>query len=98
MDIIIRAIDDDRHPLADMEMTTERSRYVCLVCTREVRGLVICDGPVCRRCTRVATMQRVLGPGEKVPEPQTAEERKVNEILARHQGMSHFSLPKGKRK
>ena len=92
--MVIEYTDDGHHPLEDMETTTERSRYVCLPCTREVRGLVICDGPICRRCTRIATMQRVLAPGQKVPEPQSLEERKMTEILARHKAMRRFTLPK----
>lgn len=41
-------------------MNDGRSRYVCYTCTREVRGLVIMDGPWCTRCLRKCSVQRIL--------------------------------------
>jgi len=96
--LVIRAIEEDRPPLADTESQLERSRFVCYPCTREVHGLVICDGPVCKRCTRYASVQQVLNGDEPVPQPQTAEEKRMTGILAKHQAMNYFRLPPSKSK
>jgi hypothetical protein len=74
-------------------MNTERSRWVCYECTKEVHALVLCDGPVCKRCTRLAQLQRTIGPGERLPERVSLEAGKASKILGRHQAMGHFKLP-----
>jgi hypothetical protein len=96
--VIIRAIEDQRHPLDDMVMETERSRFVCLPCTREVHALVLCDGPICRRCTRPATIQKTLNASEAIPEPVSPECERLTKVMGWHQGQGHFQLPKVKPK
>lgn len=96
--LIFRAIENERSPLDDVEFEIERSRYVCYRCTREVHALVLCPGPICRRCTGVAQMQKVLAPTEAIPEPVSALAKKATEILGRHHGQRHFQLPKVKPK
>jgi hypothetical protein len=96
--LVIRAIEENRPPLADSESKLERSRFVCYPCTREVHALVICDGPVCARCTRPAQIQQALNAQEAIPEPLSQEARQFTEILARHQAMGHFRLPQLKDK
>jgi len=94
--LVFRAIEEDRPPLSDTASELQRSRFVCYRCTREVHGLVICDGPICSRCTGVANVQEVLNAGQKIPEPQTAEERRLTAMMARHHAQHHFQLPKRK--
>jgi hypothetical protein len=92
--LVFRAIEGERPPLADGESELERSRFVCYRCSRQVHALVICDGPVCPRCTGVAQIQRVLSGSEDIPEPISREAKQATEILARHHGMRHFQLDK----
>jgi len=48
-------------------VATQLSRYVCPACTKEIRNLVICDGPVCKRCARFAKLQHALT--DEPPDP-----------------------------
>lgn len=91
--LVIRAIDDRQSPMENMEMDTQRSRWVCLICTAEVRGLVICDGPKCQRCTRQATLQQTIAPGQAIPEAISPEAKSATAILARHQAAGSFRIP-----
>jgi len=90
--LVFRGIEADRPEISNDVSNTPRSRYVCYGCSREVHALVICDGPICKRCTGLAKVQRVLTADEPIPEPQTAEERRLSEILAKNQAMYHFRL------
>lgn len=95
MSIVIRAIEEARHPFDDISTTTERSRFTCMFCTRELHALMICDGPVCRRCTRIATIQRVLTADEPVPETKSPEVKQAEEIIARHHAQGTFRSKRG---
>lgn len=95
--LIFRAIDAERPAIDNDVEANERARYVCYRCTREVHGLVLCDGPICARCTGVAQIQRVLTPDEAVPEPVSPLAKQISEILGRHQGQRHFQLPRARK-
>lgn len=73
-------------------MNAERSRFVCDRCSHGYRRPVVCEGPICRRCTGICRIEAIDAAFEGLP----SSAQYITAILAKATAQGRFRLSKGK--